>query len=79
MKMEGGLKDNLLAGVAVAIGLVAAASFFRYEIAVGAEPKFLVYRLDRLTGRVELCIAVGQVIEEAQPRWCKAIKGENSN
>jgi hypothetical protein len=71
----------LIGAVIVAIALVVAALFGRYEIqAHGSQPIF-VFRVDRLTGEIEGCMAYADSTKDseqvkAQPKWCKAsIKG----
>jgi hypothetical protein len=62
-----------LAAAIISIGLIIAAMFSRYEIASStAANGWIVYRLDRLTGKVENCIPAYAANKEArQPEWCK--------
>ena len=70
----------LIAATVIAVGLIIAALFGRYEIQPHGGPLALVYRVDRLTGTVESCQiglamaeTVGNMDMEAakQPTWCK--------
>jgi hypothetical protein len=69
------------AGIAIAIGLLAAALFGRYDIVSHGSQPILIFRVDRLTGEVEACMAHPASASEsegvkAQPAWCKAsVKG----
>lgn len=46
------MPTNLIAAVVIAVGLVIAAMFGRYDIRADG---MTVYRIDRLTGKVEIC------------------------
>lgn len=80
---------NLIAAAVVAVGIVVAAMFGRYEIQVhtgGSIKQTVVYRADRLSGDVETCFPVYASLDEPtniekQPGWCKAdlLPNKNSN
>lgn len=73
---------QVIVGAALlAIALIVAAMFGRYEIEAHGSQPILIFRADRLTGEVEGCMAYPDSTKEteqvkAQPKWCKAaIKG----
>jgi hypothetical protein len=58
----------------VGAAIIAAAAFGRYEMTAG---EGAIYRLDRLTGRVEMCMLYvpGMMVQSAvQPAWCEAAR-----
>ncbi len=70
------MPTNLIAAAVVAVGLIIAAMFGRYEINAHGSGPHVVYRVDRLTGTVETCIPTIAAMEDvpsdaAQPKWCK--------
>ena len=77
------MQNNLVAAAVVAVGLILAASFGRYQIIagsffdpVGSPPTGgVIYRIDRLTGEVEACVPWHPDVadlEPKQPSWCAA-------
>lgn len=77
------MPNNLIAAAMVAVGLIIAAIFGRYEIATSGSNQSVVYRIDRLTGTIESCqtkIAFAFILNDnredsnedaKQPKWCK--------
>ena len=70
----------IAAAAIIAIGLICAATFGRFDIEVhigGPIKQVVVYRVDRLTGTVESCFPVYASFDDPsarrdQPEWCKA-------
>lgn len=71
----------IAAAVVVALAVLAAAMFDRYEIEAHGSQPIVVFRVDKLSGAVEGCMAYPDSTKDsdqvkAQPKWCKAaIKG----
>ena len=69
---------SILAAAVVALGLVIAAMFGRYEIDANAQvgQMQVIARIDRLTGNVEFCVPLLTFDDKLendlkQPGWCK--------
>jgi len=61
--------QTIIGAAILGVALIVAAAFGRYEISAGEGAR--LYRLDRLTGRVETCVAIDNPQpEELQPAWC---------
>lgn len=74
--------QTIAAAVILALAILAAAMFFgRYEIEAHGSQPIVIFRVDRMTGEVQGCMAYPDSTKEtdqvkAQPKWCKAaIKG----
>lgn len=50
----------VLITLAALLAVAGLAHFFRYQLVAGPAEAFAVYRLDRLTGRVEYSVGAGQ-------------------
>lgn len=69
------------ASAVVAVGLIVAAMFGRYEIQSSmAANGWTVFRIDRLTGDVESCVVTYAAVPEGkQPSWCSPNAAQISN